>query len=158
MNNPLATINPNDIESVEILKDAAATGICGSRGANGVIHHHQGQDRHELRVQPSAGYHPRLPAQHAQHGAIPDPRQEAKTMGHRLRGSGFTSAGDSPEPAGRLRAGLMTDTDWVNETVGMGVKHNYSFGARSGGDKHSLYAGVSYDDNGSVSSATVTSA
>ena len=36
-NNPLATINPNDIESVEILKDAAATGIYGSRGANGVI-------------------------------------------------------------------------------------------------------------------------
>ena len=28
-NNPLATINPNDIESVEILKDAAATGIYG---------------------------------------------------------------------------------------------------------------------------------
>jgi TonB-dependent SusC/RagA subfamily outer membrane receptor len=36
-NNPLATINPNDIESIEILKDAAATGIYGSRGANGVI-------------------------------------------------------------------------------------------------------------------------
>ena len=36
-NNPLATINPNDIDSVEILKDAAATGIYGSRGANGVI-------------------------------------------------------------------------------------------------------------------------
>ncbi len=35
--NPLATINPNDIESVEILKDAAATGIYGSRGSNGVV-------------------------------------------------------------------------------------------------------------------------
>jgi TonB-dependent SusC/RagA subfamily outer membrane receptor len=35
--NPLATINPADIESVEILKDAAATGIYGSRGSNGVI-------------------------------------------------------------------------------------------------------------------------
>ncbi|HEX6335302.1 MAG TPA: TonB-dependent receptor [Flavisolibacter sp.] len=35
--NPLASINPNDIESVEILKDAAAAGIYGSRGANGVI-------------------------------------------------------------------------------------------------------------------------
>ena len=35
--NPLANINPNDIESVEILKDASATGIYGSRGANGVI-------------------------------------------------------------------------------------------------------------------------
>ncbi|MVZ64741.1 SusC/RagA family TonB-linked outer membrane protein [Sphingobacterium sp. DK4209] len=35
--NPLASINPSDIESVEVMKDAAATAIYGSRGANGVI-------------------------------------------------------------------------------------------------------------------------
>jgi TonB-dependent starch-binding outer membrane protein SusC len=35
--NPLASLNPNDIESVEVLKDAGAAGIYGSRGANGVI-------------------------------------------------------------------------------------------------------------------------
>lgn len=35
--NPLTSINPNDIESVNVLKDAAATAIYGSRGANGVI-------------------------------------------------------------------------------------------------------------------------
>jgi len=35
--NPLNSINPNDIESIEILKDADATAIYGSRGANGVI-------------------------------------------------------------------------------------------------------------------------
>ncbi|MFD0701941.1 SusC/RagA family TonB-linked outer membrane protein [Myroides pelagicus] len=34
---PLNSINPNDIESIEILKDADATAIYGSRGANGVI-------------------------------------------------------------------------------------------------------------------------
>lgn len=34
---PLSLINPNDIESIEILKDADATAIYGSRGANGVI-------------------------------------------------------------------------------------------------------------------------
>lgn len=34
---PLTTINPSDIESMEILKDASATAIYGSRGANGVI-------------------------------------------------------------------------------------------------------------------------
>lgn len=33
----LNTINPNDIESVEVLKDASATAIYGSRGSNGVI-------------------------------------------------------------------------------------------------------------------------
>lgn len=35
--NPLNFINPNDIASMEILKDASATAIYGSRGANGVI-------------------------------------------------------------------------------------------------------------------------
>lgn len=35
--NPLANISPNDIESMEILKDASATAIFGSRGANGVV-------------------------------------------------------------------------------------------------------------------------
>ena len=35
--NPLGIINPNDIESVEVLKDISATAIYGSRGANGVI-------------------------------------------------------------------------------------------------------------------------
>ena len=35
--NPLSAINPADIESIEILKDASATAIYGSRGANGVV-------------------------------------------------------------------------------------------------------------------------
>ena len=35
--NPLATINPNDILSMEILKDASSTAIYGSRGGNGVV-------------------------------------------------------------------------------------------------------------------------
>jgi TonB-linked SusC/RagA family outer membrane protein len=35
--NPLATLNPNDIESIEVLKDASAAAIYGSRGSNGVI-------------------------------------------------------------------------------------------------------------------------
>jgi len=35
--NPMASINPNDIESMTVLKDASATAIYGSRGSNGVI-------------------------------------------------------------------------------------------------------------------------
>ena len=35
--NPLTSINPEDIESIDILKDASATAIYGSRGSNGVI-------------------------------------------------------------------------------------------------------------------------
>jgi TonB-linked SusC/RagA family outer membrane protein len=35
--NPLAALNPNDIESIQVLKDASATAIYGARGANGVV-------------------------------------------------------------------------------------------------------------------------
>jgi TonB-linked SusC/RagA family outer membrane protein len=35
--NPMSLINPNDIETIQILKDAAATSIYGSRASNGVI-------------------------------------------------------------------------------------------------------------------------
>ncbi|QRR01321.1 TonB-dependent receptor [Dyadobacter sandarakinus] len=35
--NPLASINPGDIQSIDVLKDASATSIYGSRGSNGVV-------------------------------------------------------------------------------------------------------------------------
>jgi TonB-dependent SusC/RagA subfamily outer membrane receptor len=35
--NPLAAINPNDIETIDVLKDASAAAIYGARAANGVI-------------------------------------------------------------------------------------------------------------------------
>ena len=35
--NPLTSINFNDVESIDILKDAASAAIYGSRGANGVV-------------------------------------------------------------------------------------------------------------------------
>ena len=37
MVDPMSSINPADIESITVLKDAAATAIYGSRAANGVV-------------------------------------------------------------------------------------------------------------------------
>jgi TonB-linked SusC/RagA family outer membrane protein len=57
--NPLNAINPNDIESIEVLKDADATAIYGSRGANGVIlittRKGKGTDKTRLSVNTSYG-------------------------------------------------------------------------------------------------------
>lgn len=36
-NNPLSDINANDIQSIDVLKDASAAAIYGSRAANGVM-------------------------------------------------------------------------------------------------------------------------
>lgn len=55
---PLSGINPNDIESVDVLKDASATAIYGSRGANGVIiitTKTGGKDKGSINVDVTAG-------------------------------------------------------------------------------------------------------
>lgn len=155
-NNPLATINPNDIESVEILKDAAATGIYGSRGANGVIliTTKRGKTGTSYEFSSSAGF--------SNPASLPNMLNTEQYLTLRQEAwendggtgyvwlPGFTSAGDSPESRkAAFEEAMLTSTDWVNETVGTGVKHNYSFGARKGGDKYNVYTGVSYDDNGS---------
>ncbi len=56
--NPLSAINPNDIESIEILKDADATAIYGSRAANGVIliTTKKGQMRHKTAFSVNSSY------------------------------------------------------------------------------------------------------
>jgi len=56
--NPLVNLNPNDIESYEVLKDAAASAIYGSRGSNGVIliTTKQGrEDTPQINIRSSAG-------------------------------------------------------------------------------------------------------
>lgn len=54
--NPLMNIAPNDIESIDVLKDAAATAIYGSRGANGVIIVKTKGGRKGEKVSVEAGY------------------------------------------------------------------------------------------------------
>ena len=49
---PLSTLNPSDIVSMEILKDASATAIYGAQGANGVIlNHHQAWKERRCQIQ-----------------------------------------------------------------------------------------------------------
>lgn len=54
--NPLLAISPNDIESIDVLKDAAATAIYGSRGANGVIIVVTKNGRQSEKIDVEAGY------------------------------------------------------------------------------------------------------
>lgn len=54
--NPLLAISPNDIESIDVLKDAAATSIYGSRGANGVIIVKTKSGRRNEKMKISLGY------------------------------------------------------------------------------------------------------
>ncbi len=155
-NNPLATINPNDIESVEILKDAAATGIYGSRGANGVIliTTKRGQEGTSYEFSSNVGG--------SRAATLPNMLNTQQYLTLRQEawendgGTGyvwlpnFSGRNDSPETRkAAFERAMETDTDWTDQTVGTGSKYAYSFGMRKGGEDYSLYTGVSYDHNGS---------
>jgi len=153
-NNPLAAINPNDIESVEILKDAAATGIYGSRGANGVILITTKRGRKGTSFEFSSRAGLATPA------TLPNMLSTEQYLALRQEawendgGTGYvwlpnlTSAADDPETRKEAYLNALgTNTDWVDQTIGTGVKHAYSFGARKGGEDYNFYGGISYDNN-----------
>ncbi|MFM1772383.1 MAG: hypothetical protein RLZZ71_1525 [Bacteroidota bacterium] len=154
-NNPLATINPNDIEKVEVRKDAAAAGEYGSRAANGVII-----------ITTKRAKEKGWKFDYGMNAGISTPASRPNMLNTeeylRIRqeawendgGTGYvwlpnlTTATDdaATRKEAYMRAGL-TDTDWVSETVGRGNKYGTNFSARYGGKKHSVFFSVGYDDN-----------
>jgi len=155
-NNPLATLNPNDIESVEILKDASATAIYGSRGANGVIliTTKRGAKKKGLSIDFSSRVGLSTPASLPNMTNTEEYLQLRQEAWENDGGTGYvwlpnyTTADDDAETrALAYREAMSRDIDWVDRTIGTGVKQMYSLGIRKGGEKYGLYAGLSYDDN-----------
>jgi len=156
-NNPLASINPNDIESVEILKDASATGIYGSRGANGVIlittkRGTQKGTKYEFSTRIGMSTPASLPNMLNTEQYL-QLRQEAWEndggTGNVWLPNFSTASDDAETRALAFQRAKGINTDWVDRTVANGFKQNYNFAVRKGGEKYGLYAGVSYDDNSS---------
>ncbi|MFT6997871.1 MAG: TonB-linked SusC/RagA family outer membrane protein [Cryomorphaceae bacterium] len=145
-NNPLATINPNDIESVEILKDAAATGIYGSRGANGVI-------LITTKSGSGTGWDFSLDARLGVSVPTARPNMLNSSQYLQLFQEAWENDGNvglAPLPgAVSWEDARRTDTDWVDETIGVGFKQSYNFSANFGTKKLKLFSSIGYDDNGS---------
>ncbi|HET7187411.1 MAG TPA: SusC/RagA family TonB-linked outer membrane protein [Gemmatimonadaceae bacterium] len=121
---PLNTINPNDIESITVLKDASATAIYGSRGANGVI---LIQTRRGLSGRPSIDYDVYVAA------ASPSHKLDFLT-GDQYRTFVQQQVTAGKLPAGQL-AGLGTaNTDWEDALTRTGytTSHNLSFAGGAG--------------------------
>jgi TonB-linked SusC/RagA family outer membrane protein len=60
-----------------------------------------------------------------------------------------TANDDAATREAAYKEALQRNTNWVDETVGQGFKQMYNFGVRKGSKKYGMYAGVTYDDNGS---------
>ncbi|MDR8390378.1 TonB-dependent receptor [Aliifodinibius sp. S!AR15-10] len=129
--NLLASINPADIQSIDVLKDASATAIYGARGSNGVIlittkKGSQGQQRVDFETSFSfSEVENKLDLMNAE--------QFVEIANERARNDG--AAEPFPNP------GEVTDvnTDWMDEIFRAGFKQNYSL-STSGGDDNTRYA------------------
>lgn len=145
-NNPLATINPNDIESVEVLKDAAATGIYGSRGANGVI-------LITTKRGTGTGWKFNLETRHGV--SMPTARPNMLNADEYLQLYQEAWENDGNIGLASLPGGITwdqarrTNTDWVDETVGVGFKQAYNFSAQYGTKNLNVFSSIGHDDNGS---------
>lgn len=143
--NPLAFLNPDDIASIEVLKDAAATAIYGARGANGVI---------IIRTKRGTSNKLRFSFSSTQGVSMPTKRPEMLSSGEYLDlfEEAWINDGNVGEPRG-LPAGITWseakryNTDWVDQTIRTGYKQFYDFGVENGGESYNYFAGISYDAN-----------
>jgi TonB-dependent starch-binding outer membrane protein SusC len=128
--NPLSLINPSDIESITVLKDASATAIYGSRGANGVVQITTKRGR-EGRVE--------LTYDGSLSSSTPSRKLEV------LTGEEYRSFVQSEVAAGRLAstrlASLGTaNTNWESEVLRDAISQNHNF-ALAGGANSTQYRG-----------------
>jgi len=128
--NPLAGINPQDIESIEVLKDASATAIYGSRGANGVVLITTKQGRAGNR---SISFSSSLGAQ------TPAKTFDVLTAEQYVQfaneAADFYGLGQVfPDPPSSYET-----TDWQDQIYRQGLRQNYQLGVR-GGNQSTRYA------------------
>ncbi|MEP4091452.1 TonB-dependent receptor [Reichenbachiella sp.] len=130
--NPLETINPSDIESIEILKDASATAIYGTRGANGVIMVTTKRGKEGSAII-NLGYATSL--QELQHKI---PMLNAAQLAE-LGNEAADNAGVDRRNIYASPVNLGVGTDWQDEIFRVAPMHNVQAAVR-GGTEHTNYS------------------
>ena len=141
---PLNTLSPDDIASIEILKDASAAAIYGSRGANGVViitTKRGSPGKNQLEFKAFTG------------------RQKASNILEMLDASEFASLhnemmlnnGQAQNPVYANPASLGKGTDWLDALFDPATIQSYSLSYSGGGPKSSYYvSGTMLDQKGIV--------
>jgi len=156
--NPLAFLNPNDIESMEILKDAASAAIYGSQAANGVViittkKGKQGKAKFEFNA----------------FSGETQPMKFLDVLGgsewYAMRRDALVNSGNTAPEAnslntmGRLPSNWQTLTrpqldaiglalptyDWQREVMGAGKLQNYEMSVSGGDEKTTFFLSGSYN-------------
>lgn len=145
-NNPLSDINPSDIESIDILKDAASTAIYGSRAAGGVIlvttkKGRTGRVSTHYNGWVSITNAVRLPDMlNAQQ--YTDLKNEAITNANLIDGGNRALTYQLQT----LSDGSIADTNWKDYVYRTGVSHNHTVDISGGNDRLTYYFSANYSN------------
>lgn len=153
---PLANINPNDIESIEVLKDAAATAIYGSRGSNGVIivTTKSGKgSKGTLNIDLSRGITDLTRSPEDIGFVNGDEWVEIVDQARSNSGLGEFETGlilnDGRDPNAVLDRSQFANTNWFDQILQQGSFTDLNISSSKGGDKMSYFLSGQYrDDNG----------
>ncbi len=167
----IETLNPRDIESIDILKDASATAIYGSRGANGVVIvttkqgkagqfslNYSGSVTFQNLVDKSgpmsaADYidYRRWAAYNSDPTKYADPRKPTKESDELLWGTidDATAYNNVMNgwSSGKWNPNDVIDYDWVGQALRTGIVHEHTLSASGGTDKMNAFGSFGYLNN-----------
>lgn len=157
--NALSDINPEDIESVDVLKDAAAAAVYGSRAANGVV---LITTKRGKKGETKVSYNTWLGISHyAKFFDMMNAQQyvDYKNLAVRNRygtdeislTNGYTSPyGTKAFNMWQNADGSHADTDWKDEVFRTGVQQNHSVSVSGATDKFNYYMSGNYTDQDGI--------
>ncbi|MEX6689921.1 TonB-dependent receptor [Danxiaibacter flavus] len=140
-----SAINPSDIASIEVLKDASATAIYGSRGANGVVLISTKKGRSgAVQVEFSTRF---TTAKVIKKMDLLNAADFARTVNDRSIATGIAPTFTQSQIDSFAKYG---GTDWQNEVFRTAPGQEYLLGISGGGDKTTFYVGGNYLDQKGV--------
>ncbi len=157
--NPLADINPADILSMDVLKDAAAAAMYGSRAANGVV-----------LITTKKGQQEKAKISYNTWVGVTVPSKTVDVMNaqqyvdfknltvknrygtdERSLTSGYTSPyGNKAYNMWKLTDGSYVDTDWSKEVFQTGLQHSHAVSISGGTQRIQYYLSANYTDQSGV--------
>ncbi len=143
VNMGLNSLNTNDIESIDVLKDASATAIYGARGANGVVivtTKKGSTGDGVVNVTTNHGF--------AQATSIPKLLDAAGFAA--LNNDMMTASGNGLNPAWSDPSSLGKGTDWLAEMIRPAFLQKYGLSYSGGNEKNHYYVSGSYTDHNGI--------
>ena len=148
-NNPLANINPEDIASIDVLKDASATAIYGSRAAGGVIlvttkRGKKGQGRISYDTWVGLTNPVRLYDVLKAQDYVTIKNEAVRNLNENRRAVGAAATNVEGFKLATDAAGNTIDTRWYDYIYRTGFSQNHNLNFSGGTDKTTYYASVNY--------------